>query len=80
MSKFTIYGRPGCGFCIRAKQLCQIKGFDHHYIDMAEENVSREELEALTGKPVFTVPQIFHGDLHIGGYDDLNEYLKTMSA
>lgn len=78
MKKFTIFGRPGCGFCTRAKQLCEIKNFDYKYIDIWAEGISKEDLEKTIGKPVHTVPQVFHGDQHIGGFDDLEEYVKTL--
>jgi len=78
MKSFTIYGRPGCGYCVRAVQLCEALNFDYQYIDMWAENISKQDLEQRTGKPVYTVPQIFHDDRHIGGYDDLSLYVKTL--
>ena len=79
MKKFTIFGRPGCGFCQRAKQLCEIKNYDYKYIDIWEEGISKEDLEKTIGKPVLTVPQVFHGDTHIGGFDDLEKYVQTLN-
>lgn len=79
VEKFTIFGRPGCGYCERAKQLCEIKGFEYRYVDIWAEGISKEDLEKTVGKPVHTVPQIFHGKKHIGGFDDLNEYVSSMN-
>lgn len=79
MKPFTIFGRPGCGFCSRAKQLCEIKNYKYKYVDIWEEGISKEDLEKTTGKPVHTVPQVFHGDQHIGGFDDLERYVQTLS-
>ncbi len=80
MKQFTIFGRPGCGFCVRAKQLCEMKGFEYKYIDIWAEGISHEDMEKTIGKPVRTVPQIFHGDTHIGGYDDLQVYIASQKA
>ncbi len=79
MKKFTIFGRPGCGFCTRAKQLCEIKNFEYRYIDIWAEGITKEDLAKTIGKPVMTVPQIFHGETHIGGFDDLNAYVQSMA-
>lgn len=76
MKKITIFGRPGCGFCSRAKQLCEIKGFDFKYIDIWAEGISQADLQKTIGKPVTTVPQIFHGNEHIGGFTEFDAFVK----
>ncbi len=78
MKIITIYGRPGCGFCSRAKQLCEINQLEYNYIDIWAEGISKEDLAKKTGKPVYTVPQVFHGEQHIGGCDDFEDYLATI--
>ncbi len=80
MSRFTIFGRPDCGFCIRAKQLLETKQLEMKWIDIEVEGISKADLEKTVGKPVETVPQIFHGQNHIGGYTELAEYVETLSA
>lgn len=80
MKRFTIFGRPGCGFCTRAKQLCEIKNFDYKYVDIWAEGISKEDLAKTIGKPVNTVPQVFHGETHIGGFDDLQEYVSNLAS
>lgn len=79
MKSFTIFGRPGCGFCVRARQLCDIKNFEYKYVDIWAEGISKEDLGKSAGKPVHTVPQIFHGETHIGGFDDLQAYVTTLA-
>ncbi len=79
MKKFTIFGRPGCGYCSAAKQLCENKDFEYSYVDIWAEGISKEDLAKSAGKPVHTVPQVFHGETHIGGYDDLNAYVGTLA-
>lgn len=76
MSRFTIFGRASCGYCIRAKQLLNSKGLDMQWIDIIEKGISKADLEKTVGKPVQTVPQIFHGKHHVGGYTELVTYLE----
>jgi len=80
MQRFTIFGRPDCGFCVRAKQLLELKGYEFRWIDINEEGISKADLEKTVGKPVDTVPQIFHGQDHVGGFTELNEYVKGLVA
>lgn len=80
MSRFTIFGRPSCGFCVRAKQLLNTLELDMKWIDIEAEGISKADLEKTIGRPVETVPQIFHGQSYIGGYTELAEYVKTLPA
>ena len=66
MKKYTIFGKQGCGFCTRAKQVLADKGLPFKYVDIHEENISKADLEKTVGKPVHTVPQIFLGTDYIG--------------
>ena len=75
MKRVTIFGRPGCGFCTRAKQLCEIKELDFRYVDIYAENISKADLEKTVGKPVETVPQIFVGQEHIGGFTEFEQFV-----
>ena len=75
MKRVTIFGRPGCGFCTRAKQLCEIKELNFRYIDIHAENISKADLEKTVGKPVETVPQIFVGQEHVGGFTEFEQYV-----
>ncbi len=75
MKRVTIFGKEGCGFCVRAKQLCESKGLDYRYIDIHREGISKEDLEKTIGKPVLTVPQIFSGNEHVGGYTEFSALL-----
>jgi glutaredoxin 1 len=77
MQRITIFGREGCGFCVRAKELCEIKNLDYRYIDIHKENISKADLEKTVGKPVETVPQVFCGQEHIGGFTELEVFLNN---
>ena len=66
----TIYTKFGCGYCYRAKQLLDRKGVAYTEHDVTMGGPKREEmLQRAPGAR--TVPQIFIGDRHIGGSDDL---------
>ncbi|WP_148861835.1 GrxA family glutaredoxin [Marinobacter fonticola] len=80
MERVTIYGRFSCGFCVRAKQLCELKDLDHEFIDMIREGIAKTDLEKSVGKPVLTVPQIFVGDVHVGGYTEFAQFVQQRSA
>ena len=69
MPKVIIYTTGICPYCTRAKQLLQRKdiAFDEIRIDTDQEQM-RIMLERSRRH---TVPQIFIGDLHVGGFDDL---------
>ncbi len=72
MSKPTvdIYTKFTCGFCVRAKQLLQRKGVEFNEYDISMGGPKRAEM--LERAPqARTVPQIFIGDTHVGGSDDL---------
>ena len=68
---YTIYGRPNCGWCIRAKGLLSSNNVEYKYIDIYEDSKSMAWIKE---KGYKTVPQIFEDDEHIGGYNELVEY------
>ena len=76
MNRFTVFGRKGCGFCQRAQQVLTSKNLPFRYVDIIEEGISQEDLEKTVGKPVRTVPQIFHGQEYLGGFQELEAFLK----
>ena len=70
MAKIEIYTSPFCGFCYRAKGLLEDKGVEFNEIDITFHPSKRTEmLERANGQ--HTVPQIFVGNTHVGGCDDL---------
>ncbi len=71
MSHVTIYTTPICPYCARAKALLKKKGAPFEEIDVFMDAGARAQMEAKScGRQ--TVPQIFIGDTHIGGCDDLH--------
>ncbi len=65
----VIYTSALCGYCAMAKHLLQDKGVAYEEIPVDMDVSRRAEMEQRSGRR--TVPQIFIGEQHIGGYDDL---------
>ena len=70
MKTVRMYTTPMCPYCVRAKSLFRKKGVDVVEIDIFMSEEARAEMQANTGG-ARTVPQIFIGDTHVGGCDDL---------
>jgi len=70
MSKVKIYTTPICPYCVRAKSLLKKKGAAFEEIDVFMDSGARQEMESKSNGRR-TVPQIFIGEQHIGGCDDL---------
>ena len=67
----TVYVSDWCPYCLRAKSLLQQKQVAFSEINVEDDEKSREEMIARSHRR--TVPQIFIGDKHVGGCDDLFE-------
>jgi glutaredoxin 3 len=70
MQPVEIYTTPTCGYCQAAKRLLTLKGVEFSEINIAAHPDRRPEMERRAGGRR-TVPQIFIGDTHVGGCDDL---------
>ncbi|MFO7304609.1 MAG: glutaredoxin 3 [Gammaproteobacteria bacterium] len=66
----VMYSTTWCGYCQRARNLLASKGVAFHEIKIDENPAQRQIMIERSGGRR-TVPQIFIGDRHIGGYDDL---------
>jgi glutaredoxin 3 len=64
-----MYVTGWCPYCQRARGLLAKKGLEVTEIDVEEDGKLREEMVARSGRR--TVPQLFIGDRHVGGCDDL---------
>lgn len=71
MGDIVMYATSRCGYCARARQLLTAKGVPFTEIDVDRVPGSREEMQRRSGR--HTVPQIFIGEHHVGGYDDARE-------
>ncbi len=69
MSKMTVYSTAMCPYCVAAKDFLGSRSIPYEEVRIdLEPGRQREMLERSKRR---TVPQIFWGDVHIGGYDDL---------
>lgn len=65
-----MYTKSWCPYCVRARALLQAKGVSVDEIDIEEHPDKRDEMIQRSARR--TVPQIFIGERHIGGSDDLH--------
>jgi glutaredoxin 3 len=70
MKPVRIYTTPICPYCVRAKSLLRKKGVEVEEVDVFMDMDAREEMENKSGG-ARSVPQIFIGDTHVGGCDEL---------
>ena len=66
----TMYATGWCPYCARARALLERKGVAFNEIDVEGGAAVRQEMIAKSG--LRTVPQVFIGDRHVGGWDDLS--------
>ena len=69
MPQITLYTTSWCSYCDRAKALLTQKGQTWTEIDVEADPARRDEMVQRAGRT--SVPQIWIGDRHVGGYDDL---------
>ncbi|MGV3345678.1 glutathione peroxidase [Enterobacteriaceae bacterium LUAb1] len=70
----TLFTKPGCQFCSKAKQMLQDHNIPYEEIILGQD-ATTVSLRAITGRS--TVPQIFIGGRHIGGSDDLEQFFQN---
>jgi len=66
-----MYSTGACPYCVMAERLLTAKGVAIDKIRVDLEPARREEMMTRTGRR--TVPQIYVGEKHVGGYDDLSQ-------
>lgn len=69
MKEITVYSKEVCPYCVRAKALLTRKGAAFTEIKITDDKTKDEMMKKSGGR--MTVPQIFIGDFHVGGCDDL---------
>ena len=70
MKRVIVYSTRICPFCVMAKRLLRAKGVEYEEVLVDLDDTRRDEMMARSGRR--TVPQIFIGDQHVGGFDDLS--------
>lgn len=76
MKTVEIYTSPLCGYCHAAKRLLTQKSVSFVEIDVSADAAKRQEMMTRANGR-HTVPQIFVGETHVGGYDDLAALERT---
>lgn len=74
-ANIIIYSTSHCPYCVRAKDLLSRKGASFIEILVDQDDAKRDEMIAKTN--LYTVPQIFINEQHIGGFDDLHALDKA---
>ena len=69
MPEIIIYSKDVCPYCVRARMLLQKKGASFTEIKITDEKTKEEMMKKSGGR--MSVPQIFIGEKHVGGCDDL---------
>lgn len=67
--EITLYTSAVCGYCVAAKNFLKSKGLAWTEVRIDTDPAEREKMVALARRT--SVPQIFVGDTHVGGYDDM---------
>ncbi|GAD60474.1 glutaredoxin 3 [Brevundimonas sp. BAL450] len=71
MAKVVIYTKPYCPYCVRALALLERKGADFEEVEAAFDPEKKAEMiQRANGARTF--PQVFIGDTHVGGSDELH--------
>lgn len=76
MQPVTIYTSPLCGFCHAAKRLLNSKNVEFEEINVLMKPERKQEMMSRANGR-HTVPQIFVGDIHVGGCDDLYDLERS---
>jgi glutaredoxin len=77
VAEYIVYGRPGCPWCDKAKELLGVTRQDFTYVDLSQNPEKRAELIAAGHR---TVPQVYHGDKLVGGFEQLSDYLEDRTV
>ncbi len=76
MQRVIMYTTPICPYCVRAKRLLNQKHVAYEEIDVSQDPELRKYMVQRSGG-MMTVPQIFVGDTHVGGSDELHALDKA---
>jgi len=76
MAKFKIISQVGCGWCEKAKALITALGYDYEE-DLLD---TQEKKDAFKAQGFTTVPQIYRGNLLMGGYDSFHRAVQERLA
>lgn len=69
MPRVLMYSTRFCPFCMMARRLLDAKGVDYKEVPVDRDVDMRRKMQEVSGR--HTVPQVFIGERHVGGYDEL---------
>jgi glutaredoxin len=73
----VVYSKPNCNWCVKAKELLNKLHIQYDEL-VLDVDYDRDELRQLVPENIpLTVPQVFHDDHRVGGYEELVEYLDN---
>ena len=75
--KVEILGRPECGYCTRAVELCQEHRVPYTYTDIYDDQAAMQRIMDIRAN---TVPQIWIDGEHVGGFRQLEERMEKLNA
>ncbi len=75
MSNITVYHKDHCPYCKGAIKMLESHALVFTAIEVTDDPLAFNEMVSLSRRR--TVPQIFFGDTHIGGFDDLQRYVSA---
>jgi glutaredoxin len=82
MEKFTIYSKDNCTYCNQAKNLLRQHGleFEEYVLPLqaTKEEIQERVYNSGSRNEVRSVPQIFHGDMYVGGAVQLSDYMEKL--
>jgi glutaredoxin len=70
----VIYGKPVCPYCVKAKALCESRGFEYEYKELGKDFDRELIMEEFPTARTF--PQIVINGQKIGGYDQMVKYIE----
>lgn len=76
MSKYIIYSRDNCPWCVKAKELLESKGLPYEELKLGIDYDKEQLRSKLGGIDRLTVPQIFHEGNYIGNYEGLRSLIE----
>jgi glutaredoxin len=77
MTPYIIYSRDNCPWCVKAKELLEMKGLPYNELKLGID-YNREELRAkMGGIDRLTVPQIFHEGNYVDNYEGLRNLIES---
>jgi glutaredoxin len=74
MDKWVILGKPECDWCVVIQELMHEHNIEFTYMDIVGNPLS----DFLIANGLLLVPQVYHNGYHVGGYDELKNYLEAL--